>query len=265
MKERRDCEMKISVVGIGTVGRPLCEALKYYYSCIVEYDKYKSLDSWSDVLSTDIIFICVPTDQGGEGRLDMCHVEETLDNLSRANYDGLIVIKSTLKLGYISDAIQRYTNLDIAVFPEWLRAVRAFPDTLSPEMTVLGVQNNRQRDIILDVCCWNNEEKVIVLSPEEAVMVKLTANALASTKISFANQIMLICNEYGIDAETVMNAIKTDPRCSPRYLTPGRAYGGYCLPKDTSELAHAITDKNLFEMVQHINNRIKKKEEIDKK
>ena len=257
-KNIKDCEMKISVVGIGTVGRPLFEALRYYHKDVVRYDKYKSLDSWDDVLSTDITFICVPTDESDDGRLDMAHVEEILSNLSRAAYGGLVVVKSTLKLGYISDAIQRYTDLDIAVFPEWLRAIHAFPDTLSPEMTVLGVKNSRQGDIILDVCCWHNKKDAIVLSPEEAVMVKLTANALASTKITFANQIMLICKEYGLDAERIMDAIKTDPRCCPRYLSPGGAYGGYCLPKDTSELANSIPDENLFDMVQRINNLIKK-------
>lgn len=249
--------MKAGVIGVGTVGYPLFKALQFYHEDVVCYDSYKPSDEWSDMTDTDICFICVPTDKGKDGRLDMRHVDGTLKHLSSDGYNGLVVVKSTLSLGYITEAIARYRHLDIAVFPEWLRAARAYPDTLNPEMTVLGVQSNRQRDMMLDACIWHDKEEAIVLKPEEAAMVKLTANALAATKISFANQIMLICEGYNIDADTVMDAIKTDPRCTARYLTPGGAYGGYCLPKDTSELAHATDSDTLFSCVEEVNRKIR--------
>jgi len=89
-------------------------------------------------------------------------------------------------------------------------------------------------------------------------MIKLTANALASTKISFANQIGIICDEYNIDKFEVMDIIKTDPRCAPRYLNPtGEPFAGYCLPKDTKELAYATKKGDLLKAVDKFNESLK--------
>lgn len=264
--------MKICVIGIGAVGYPLYKALQYYHDEVYCFDKVKKCDEWSKIVDTDIAFVCVPTNPKPNGRLDMSIVDKILNDLSEDNYEGVAVIKSTLGLGYIDKAIKRY-YFKIIVFPEWLYAANAFPDTLKPEMTVVGfdfiepvihgqefklskndlIEFNSELRLLFDVCKWHKKEDAFIVEPEEAVMIKLTANSLASTKISFANQIDLICKEYKIDSNIVMNAIKCDPRCSPRYLTPGRPFGGHCLVKDTDELKNSIIENHLLNGVCEIN------------
>jgi len=255
--------MRVGVIGIGVVGKPLYESLKYYHGSenVTAYDKYKPYDKWEDILKTDICFICLPTDGGEDGRLDVSVVDDTVNKLFKDGYNGLLVIKSTLRLGYISELIKRYQDKHIAVFPEWLYADNAFPDTIKPEMTVIGVPNtlNNYASMILEACPWHHKSQYHIVLCEEAVMIKLTANALASTKISFANQIGIVCEKYDIDKDKVMNAIKTDPRCAPRYLNPtGEPYGGYCLPKDTKELAYATDKGDLLKAVDKFNEGLKK-------
>jgi len=259
--------MKVGVIGIGNVGYPLYEALKYYHdNNVFCWDLEKKCDEWGHILSTYVTFICVPTNQGEDGRLNMKHIESVLEKLDKTKYKGLAVIKSTLRLGYINEAIERYGKLNIAVFPEWLREVSAFPDTLTPEMTVIGEKNKSLEVVqkIIDACKWHKMKDVIIVKPEEAVLIKLTANALASTKISFANQIQLICEKYNIDEKEVMGTIRKDPRCAPRYLLPGKPFAGNCLPKDLMELERSIDDGNaLLKSVREINDIYKKRNETN--
>ena len=246
---------KIGVIGLGNIGKPLFEALKYYYKNVVGFDKFKKSDNWNEILKTEVVFICVPTTTSKTGKLDMSIVKEILDRLDNDSYKGIVTIKSTLGLGFI-DKYLKNTNLKIVVFPEWLREVSAFPDTLCPELIVVGGPNDLI-DIALEACCWIKRKYVNIVKPGDAVMIKLAANALAATKISFANQIMLIAQSYNLDYKNIMNVLMKDPRTSPRYLIPGSEYGGHCLPKDTKELSNQEMDI-LFKAVEKVNETIKK-------
>jgi len=246
---------KIGVIGLGNIGKPLFEALKYYHKDVVGFDKFKRLDSWDDILKTEVVFICVPTTTSKNGKLDMSIVKGVLDKLDNDNYKGVVTTKSTLGLGFIEEYLKN-TKLKIVVFPEWLREVSAFPDTICPELTVLGGANDLI-DIVLEACCWVKRKNVNIVNPGDAVMIKLAANALASTKISFANQIMLIAKSYNLDYKNIMKILMKDPRTSPRYLIPGSEYGGHCLPKDTKELSSQDMDI-LFKAVEKVNETIKK-------
>jgi UDPglucose 6-dehydrogenase len=245
----------IGVIGLGHIGKPLFEALKYYHKDVVGFDKFNKSDSWDDILKTDIVFICIPTNSAENGKLDMSIVKSVLDKLDNDNYKGVVVTKSTLGLGFIEEYLKN-TKLTIVVFPEWLREISAFPDTLCPELTVFGGPPELL-DVVLEACCWIKRKKVNIVKPGEASMIKLAANALASTKISFANQIMLIAQSYNLDYNTIMNVLMKDPRASPRYLIPGTEYGGHCLPKDTKELSNQDMDI-LFKAVEKVNETIKK-------
>lgn len=259
--------MKIGVIGIGAVGYPLYKALQYYHREVYCFDKIKTSDDWSQMITTDIVFICVPSNPKSDGRLDMSIIESVLDDLKKSKYKGIAVIKSTLGLGFINDAIEKYP-FKIIVFPEWLYESTAFADTLKPEMTVFGIDGpdvEKYKKLLLEACPWHIHRDSIVFTvpPEEAVMIKLTANALGSTKISFANQIQIICEEYGIDEDVVMDVIKQDPRCSPRYLTPGRPFEGHCLPKDFDELRTAIDGNLMFEGIKKINDEFLRRKKND--
>lgn len=260
--------MIVGIIGVGNVGKPLCEALKYYHETVFGYDIKPPSDKWSDILETEVVFICVPTSLKKDGRLDNSIVEGVFARLEQHDYHGLVVVKSTLGLGFIEDAMERY-RLDIVVFPEWLREKCSLPDTIKPDMTVIGTNNPKFVDIVLKACPWHKftveDKELYLVEPEEAVMLKLAANALATTKISFANQIQLICEKYGIDEKVVMNTLKKDPRCAPRYLNPGWAYGGACLPKDSSELQHSVKDNELLDGVDKINKKFIKRGDTKEK
>lgn len=253
--------MKIGVIGTGVVGYPLLKTLEYYHKNVFSFDTEKDSDTWEDIVSTDMVFVCLPTNENKQGRLDTSIIDNCLNDLENSKYKGIVVIKSTLGLGYINDIIKRH-SFPIVVFPEWLRALHALPDTLAPEMTVLGVTTKDMDSAlkVLKVCCWHTKTDGCIFEPEEAVIIKLTANALAATKISFANQIQIICNEYGINSHCVMDKVRLDPRCSPRYLKPGNPYSGACLPKDTSELMSATKDNHLLKGVVAINDIYKRLE-----
>lgn len=245
--------MKIGVIGLGTVGYPLFKALEYYHDDVVGYDKKNEQDGWDYILKTDMVFVCLPTNQGSDGRLDMSIVDSVLQRLAADDYRGTAVIKSTCGLGYIRKAINE-NPFTIVVFPEWLYVHNAFPGTLRPEMSVVGADYSAIAKQVVDVCVWHQAGVWDFVSPEEAVIIKLIANGYATANVSFANQIQLICEEYNIDAEKVMTVLRKDPRCSnPRYLKPGWAYGGYCLPKDTAELEHCVSDSILFKAIQDVN------------
>jgi UDPglucose 6-dehydrogenase len=251
---------RVGVIGLGHLGAPLFKALKRHHEAVSSYDKYKESDEWEDILKTDIVFICVPTNSGESGRLDMSIVESVMDKLAEDGYEGTVVIKSTLGLGFIEGYLKR-TDLRIVVYPDWLREATAFQDTLEPDLTVIGGPEELV-DETLEACSWIDKESANVVEPGEAVLIKLAANALATTKISFANQIMMIAENHKIDADAVMKVLMKDPRTSPLYLKPGREYSGYCLPKDVRELSNQDQDV-LFTAVEKVNeimkNRLKKK------
>ena len=241
----------IGVIGLGHVGYPLYSVLKYHYDNVFGYDINGKYDSWDDILDTSIVFLCVPTNEGGDGRLDMSNIDNILVKLDECRYSGIVVIKSTMRLEYVTDAVHRY-KLDIVVFPEWLREVSSLKDTVSPEMIVIGGTDSSCVEVI-DIFTWYRDSKIFKVEPEEAVLIKLSANALASTKITFANQIGLIAQENNIDGNKVMDVLKQDPRCSPRYLTPGKQYGGHCLPKDTKELSNSSGNTSFIKSVIEFN------------
>jgi len=251
--------MKIGVVGIGTVGRPLYHVLKYYHNIVESYDKDTNEFDWYSIKEKDAVFICVPTNMNNSQRLDMSIVDSVLKHLSILEYKGIVIIKSTLGIGYINNVIKKY-SFPIIVFPEWLYEKKAFQDTVKPEMNVIGMVDKKLFRIIKKICPWYDHSKFFLVEPEEAVLIKLVANALGSTKISFANQIQFICEKYDINPTKIMDIIKCDPRCSPRYLSPGWSFSGYCLPKDTSELAYCIDNADLLQGVLKINEIIKERE-----
>lgn len=256
--------MKYGVIGLGTVGYPLFKALDFYHGedNVFGYDvKKEPSHTWEHILRCNMVFLCLPTDKGTNGELDTRIVDSVLHKLEADKYEGIVVIKSTCGWNYDIRARIKHYDFTIIIFPEWLYADNTFPDTLKPEMVVIGADYPKDFTEVNEACPWISKIKnTFYTTPEEAVVIKSVANATASTKISLANSVLLLCEERKIDGNRVMEILRKDPRVAPRYLEAGRPYGGYCLPKDTSDTAHCSSKAILFKAVEEVNEMMKKRE-----
>ena len=202
-----------------------------------------SLDYHKAIPGAKIIFICVGTPAKANGGADLSSVFEAAENIGKnlGNYS-VIVTKSTVPVGtnrqvarIVQNNKSKKASFDIASCPEFLREGSALSDTLNPDRIVIGVESDKAKELLLDLHKPINGERIVV-SIETAEMIKYAANALLSTKISFANAMSFICEKVRADVEEVMTAVGLDRRLGREFLYPGVGFGGSCFPKDVKAL-----------------------------
>ncbi len=248
--------MKIGVIGLGMVGEVLYRVFGKYHE-VKGYDKYKASDKFEDLLDSDMIFIAVPTPEGKDGRLNCSIVEETLEELNAANYKGIIVIKSTLRVGFLDD--MKLEGKRIVCNPEFLHEKTRWEDFEDPFFVVLAGKTE-DVEIVKKAHCWIPQERFEIVTFKEAELTKLIMNAFASTKISFWNEVRRICEERDVDAGRIRNILRKDPkRWADEYTDPFKGpYGGSCLPKDIRELINSSKKAILLKCVENVNEEVKK-------
>lgn len=273
--------MKIGVIGIGSVGRAISHCLKFYYE-VAEYNKSrkdpsKNTGKPEDLLDCDAICVCVPTDLK-DGRLDMSAVDETLEMLNYHQYCGVIILKSTLRVGYCDEATQIYPRLRIVYTPEYLRERSAFPFASNPDRIVVATigtsgyishKNDEDLQLVKKIFAWQ-EAPWLEMSYVEAEISKVAHNAFIGVKVTFTNEIANICEEYKADAEKVMlgvamdrriaqyrgNLIKGVPNLKEIHMDPTGAKtfsGSKCIPKDAAELANSSEKAKLMKFILEMN------------
>lgn len=224
---------------------------------IAETVRTGRLTATSDVAeavhATDISFVCVGTPARGNGSLDVRYVKRVAEEIgaalaAKSDYH-LVVIRSTTLPGTTDEVVvpalesesgkRAGADFGIAYLPEFLREGSAIADYDQPGLLVIGVGDDRAREILLDLH-RNSPVEAQVVEIRAAEAVKYACNAWHAVKISFANEIGQISKVLGIDAEDVMDALCRDEKLniSPAYLKPGYAFGGSCLPKDLRALRH---------------------------
>lgn len=249
--------MKIGVVGLGAVGNTILTVMKFYHDDVRGYDKYKPSDSFESVCKADLVFVAVPTNEK-DGRLDCSIVNEVLDQLQTNLYPGVVCIKSTVGVKFLQEVRETHPNLRIVYMPEFLHEKSSLVDFVSPDYVVMS---GKKEDLntLRKVFFWIDENKFFDVDDRTAEVTKLAVNAFAATKISFATEIRMICEEVGADAETVMGILRQDKRCAEEYTDPTRGpYGGRCLPKDTRELISSTNVSILLKAVEETNEKMKK-------
>ena len=212
-------------------------------------------DSAAAVLSTDISFICVGTPSQENGSLETSFVsrvaQEIGENIGRSANFHSVVMRSTMLPGTMEKLIipilerssgkQAGRGFGLAYFPEFLREGTAIGDYDDPGAIVFGVDDDPQtlRRLMSIHSKFSVAPQVMSIRAAEAV--KYANNAWHATKISFANELGLLCKAMGVDSHEVMNTLVSDTKLniSPAYLKPGFAFGGSCLPKDVSALRYA--------------------------
>lgn len=204
-------------------------------------------------LATDISFVCVGTPARDNGSLDVRYVKRVAEQigaaLARKDSYHLVVMRSTTLPGTTNDVViptleqesgkRAGVDFGVAYLPEFLREGSAIADYDEPGLLIIGVNDDRARNILLELHA-NSPVEAQVVEIRAAEAVKYACNAWHAVKISFANEIGQISKVLGIDAEDVMDAVCRDRKLniSPAYLKPGYAFGGSCLPKDLRALRH---------------------------
>ena len=207
------------------------------------------------VSASEVIFICVGTPQGLDGKADINQVKSSIENIIshvKPREKKLVLIKSTVPptttdsiQGYVNDKINNESfEVRVGVNPEFLREGHAWQDFINPDRIVVGINaTTYYKDKILKIY-RNFNSPVVFTSTNTAEFLKYLSNAMLSTMVSFSNEMSVIANKIGeIDIPEAFNLLHMDKRFSGNpaaivsYLYPGCGYGGYCLPKDTMAIA----------------------------
>jgi UDPglucose 6-dehydrogenase len=250
--------MKIGVIGLGVVGSTIAKALQSDHKIVgYDIDPKKSKNSVEEVIKSDVIFLALPTPLKN-GRLDSELVMKYLKKLEKVKFSGLVVIKSTLPVGFMEKA--RKLNLRIGYSPEFLHAKTALRDFISPEFILFSGSSFEDYKEFSRIFYWYPAlNRIYRVDDKTAELTKLVMNAFASTKISFVNEIERICSIHNANVVDIMKFLRMDKRCADEYSYPLRGpYEGVCLPKDLQELISSTKDTYLLKAVHKVNERRKK-------
>lgn len=205
-------------------------------------------DMHKAVSHADVVFIAVGTpQQEGNGNADLSQLFEVVKQIapSLRNYT-LVVIKSTTPVGTARKVAELIAlenpdaDFDIASNPEFLREGVGVEDFMNPDRIIVGTDSKRAKEImnrVYEPICLEGAP-VFFTTLESAEMIKYTANSMLAMRIAFINEIADLCEKLGANIRDVAVGVGMDSRIGPKFLQPGPGYGGSCLPKDTSALAH---------------------------
>jgi len=205
-----------------------------------------------------VIFIAVGTPSDKNGDADMQYVLAAAKDIGAFIKDDCIVVdKSTVPVGVadqVKNSIQAElkkrklkTKFEIVSNPEFLREGAAIEDFMRPDRVIVGCASNKAKMIMLDLYTpiVRNPEKIYFMNVKDAEMTKYVANAMLATKISFMNEMALLCERMGVDVENVRIGIGSDSRIGNSFIYPGCGYGGSCFPKDVKALIKMAEKNNV--------------------
>ena len=236
--------MKIGIIGQGFVGTAVREGLKDYHT-INTFDLVKecTCDSISDLVNkSNYIFVCVPTPMKQDGSCDTSIVESVVKEINTVSMtDKIVIIKSTVTPGTTERLNKKYTNCKIVFNPEFLTEANFIEDFKNQDRIIIGgprPASTRVRQLFYKAF---PKAHMIKTSSTIAEMVKYTTNTFLSTKVSFANEIKMICDKIGVDYDKVIEYATQDERLGhSHWSVPGpdghNGFGGSCFPKDINAL-----------------------------
>ena len=216
-----------------------------------------------------LIFLALPTPQGEDGSADLSAVLKVAKDLGEIIKDYKVVVdKSTVPVGTaekVHEAISASCACDVDVVsnPEFLREGLAVEDFMKPDRVVIGTSSERAKKILSDLYApfVRQGNPVIFMDERSAELTKYAANSFLATKISFMNEIAILCEKWGADVDMVRRGIGSDERIGKRFLFSGIGYGGSCFPKDVQALVKSAAEANykfkILEAVMQVNDKQK--------
>ena len=267
--------MNITIVGIGYVGLSMAVLLSQKNKVIaldISEEKVAALKQWRSPLAdeciekflsehesrglsleatsdaeyayreADYVVICVPTNYDpGSNHFDCSAVDTTIETAGKVCPKAVIVIKSTVPVGYTKGALARLGTERIMFSPEFLRESKALYDCLYPSRIVVGSADDmadkaKEFAGLLREAAEKPDVEVLLMGVTEAEAVKLFSNTYLALRVSFFNELDTYAEMKGMDSADIIKGVCLDPRIGDYYNNPSFGYGGYCLPKDTKQL-----------------------------